>query len=296
VSRSEAEAIEKLLREGPLDLGGSLAEQRPLLDALMTSHPLPAGTVTTSEDLGGVPVVNVITPSSDEHDVVLYFHGGAFALGSAFAAAGMLADLAGRAGVRGVSVEYRLAPEDPYPAGLEDGVSAYRGLLDNGVAANKIVIAGESAGAGLVLSLLLSLRDHGLPYPAAAVVFSPWADLTLTNASLISKAGQDPALTLAALRTRGADYRDGHDPADPFVSPARGDYAGLPPLLIQVGTHEILLDDAIAVAGRAAAGDVAVTLEVTPNVPHVFQGFAAALEEGDAALRSAADFIRTHLS
>lgn len=286
------EAIGRRLSEGPLDLGGSLAEQRPLLEALMTAHPLPAGVQTSASELGGVPVIEVAA-GGVSCGVLMYFHGGAYALGSAGSAAGMLAGIVGRAGMRGVSVDYRLAPEHPFPAAVNDAVAAYRGLLASGVPAGQIAVAGESAGAGVALALLLSVRAQGLPMPAAAVLFSPWADLTLTGASLRTKASADPVLTVEALRTRAVDYLSGQDPANPLASPALADFTGRPPMLIQAGSHEILLDDALQVANRAAAADVSVTLEVVPGMPHVFQGFAAELDEGAAALDSAGTFLRT---
>lgn len=296
VSRQQAEALEVLLRDGPLDLGGDLAEQRPLLDQLMTSHPLPPGVRASSASLGALQVIDIAPPETDSAGVLLYFHGGAYALGSALGGAGLASEIVALTGVRAISVEYRLAPEHPHPAALEDALEAYRALLASGVSASEIIVAGESAGGGLVLALLLVIKEHALPMPSSIVVFSPWADLSLSGSTLSSKAAVDPALTAAALRTRAADYVGDADPALSSISPVFGDYRGLPPLLIQVGSHEILLDDALRVAAAAAIADVAVTLEVTPNVPHVFQGFAADLDQGRAALRSAATFIRTHLT
>jgi epsilon-lactone hydrolase len=185
-------------------------------------------------------------------------------------------------------------PEHPHPAGLDDAVAAYAGLLNDNPAA-RIVIAGESAGGGLAAATLLALRDGGLPLPRAGFLMSPWADLTLSGPSLAGKAAVDPALTPEGLRRRAGDYVAGRDPADDLISPLFGDLAGLPPLLIQAGSHEILLDDATRLAARAAAADVVVTLDVTPGAPHVFQGFAGMLDEADAALGRAGEFLRRHL-
>jgi acetyl esterase/lipase len=223
---------------------------------------------------------------------VLYFHGGAYALGSAADSVGLAADVSRRAGARAISVDYRLAPEHPFPAALDDAVAAYRALLDTGVPSAKIAVVGESAGGGLVAATLVALNDAGLPQPSSATVFSPWADLTVSGASATTKAGLDPALTSKALRTRARDYLGERDTATPLASPIFADLTGLPPLLIQVGSHEILLDDAVRLASRAADHDVQVELQVWPEVPHVFQGFAALLDDADRALLAAAAFIK----
>jgi monoterpene epsilon-lactone hydrolase len=179
-----------------------------------------------------------------------------------------------------------------YPAGLDDAIAANRGLLDSGVPASAIAIAGESARAGLAAATLVALKHAGLPQPTRAVLMSSWVDLTVSGMSISTKAALDPALTGDGLRRRAADYAPAGHRSDELVSPIFADLGGLPPLLIQAGSHEVLLDDAIRLAARAAADDVAVALEITPEVPHVFQGFAAMLEEGDAALDRAGEFLR----
>jgi acetyl esterase/lipase len=296
MSAEQREAVESLVRGGPLDLEKDLRTQRQVLIEMMSAVPLPPDVRTQGATLGGVPVVSVEIDGADSADVVLYLHGGAYVLGTALAGAGLAAELARRAGARAVSVDYRLAPEHPYPAGLSDAVAAYRALLESGVAADRICLAGESAGGGLALAALVALRDDGLPSPSCAVLMSPWVDLTLSGPSLAGKAGVDPALTGEGLRRRAADYAGAADPAESLVSPLFADLTGLPPLLVQAGSHEILLDDATRLAARAAAADVVVTLDVTPGVPHVFQGFAAMLDEGRDALDRAGAFIRSQLA
>ena len=246
--------------------------------------------------LGGVPAVSIEIDGVESGGVVLYLHGGAYVLGTASAGAGLASDLARRVGARAVSVDYRLAPEHPYPAGLSDAVAAYRALLDSGLDPDRMCVAGESAGGGLALATLVALKDHGLPSPACAVLMSPWADLTLSGSSITGKADVDPALTAQGLRHRAADYAGDADPAKDLISPLFADLTGLPPLLVQAGSHEILLDDATRLAAKAAAADVAVTLDITPGVPHVFQGFAAMLDDGGAALDRAGAFVRSHLA
>jgi acetyl esterase/lipase len=292
MTQQQRQALDELVRQGPLDIGGDVTEQRVVFHEMLAGVPLPADVTTTPGELGGVPVVTVTTPDHDPSTVVLYFHGGAYALGSAADGAGLAADVGRRVGARVISVEYRLAPEHPFPAAVDDAVAAYRALLAEGVASDRIAFVGESAGGGLVVATLVALKAAGLPQPSAAAVFSPWADLTISGASMVSKAELDPALTPAGMRTRARDYLGDTDAATPLASPVFADLTGVAPLLIQVGSHEILLDDAVRLAARAAEQDVAVRLEVTPQVPHVFQGFAVLLDEAAEALRSAAAFIR----
>jgi epsilon-lactone hydrolase len=293
MTQQQRQALDELLRHGPLDVGGDIAEQRTIFHDMIASIPLPEDVSAKQDELGGVPVVIVETSGlEDTADVLLYFHGGAYALGSAPDSVGLAADVVRRVGARAVSVDYRLAPEHPFPAAVEDAVAAYRALLDQGVPSSRIAFVGESAGGGLVMACLVAVKDAGLPQPAAAAVFSPWADLTLSGASIAGKAALDPALTPQALRTRARDYLGDQDPATVLASPILADLSGLPPLLIQAGSHEILLDDAVRLAARAATQDVRVQLQVWPEVPHVFQSFAALLDEADQALNAAAAFIR----
>lgn len=294
MSQEQRDAIDQMMRHGPLDLGGDVPEQRANFEKMIAAIPLADDVVTATGALGGIPVVNVEVAGVESGDVVFYLHGGAYAIGSAAASAGLASDVVRRAGARAISVDYRLAPESPYPAAVDDAVAAYRALLES-VPSSRIAIVGESAGGGLAVATLVALKLAGLPQPSSAAVFSPWADLTLSGDSMRAKAAVDPSLTPAGLRLRAADYAAG-SLAEPLASPVFADLAGLPPLLIQAGSHEILLDDATRLAARAAAADVPVTLEVTPGVPHVFQAFSALLEEADAALNSAGTFIRAHLA
>jgi monoterpene epsilon-lactone hydrolase len=295
MSQEQKTALDAMLRELPLDLGGDLDVQRPLVEELMRQAPLADDVTVADRTLGGVGGIEIGFNGRNPDAVIFYLHGGAFAMGSARAGGGLAADLARRARAKAVSVDYRLAPEQPFPAAIDDGLAAYRGLLESGVPPARIGVAGESAGAGLAAAVLIAARDEGPPQPAAAVLFSPWVDLTLSSASMQNKAAVDPSVSFAGLRRRVGDYAGADDPADGRISPLFADLSGLAPLLIQAGSHEVLLDDATRLAAAAAAADVAVRLEVTPEVPHVFQAFAGFLDEAGAALVSAGDFLRAHI-
>jgi epsilon-lactone hydrolase len=296
MTQQQREAIAGMLRASPFDPGGDLREQRPLFDEMIAGAPVPDDVVTTSGQLGGVPVIYIDIPGTTTDDVILYFHGGFFAIGSAASSVGLASDLARKARMRVVTVDYRLAPEHPYPAAPDDAMTAYRALLESGQDVARLAVAGESAGAGLAVVTLAAITRAGLPQPTSAVLMSPWADLAGTGDSVKTKADVDPVITANAIRVRARDYLGGADASDPAVSPVYGSLAGLPPLLIQAGSHEVLLDDAIRLAARAAYDDVAVTLDVTPGVPHVFQAFAALLDEGEAALTRAGAFLREHVA
>jgi epsilon-lactone hydrolase len=294
MTAQQRDMVDQILRDAPFDLGGDVAVQRPLLEQMLTAQPLPADVRTTPGDLGGIPVTFIDIAGAEPRGTIFHIHGGGFALGSARGSVGLASSLARKTGLRAVSVDYRLAPEHPYPAALQDVTAAYRALVEQAGRANSIVVSGESAGGNLAIELLIAGQADGLIMPAAALLLSPMTDLTVTAGSYAGKAHADPAISAEAIRTRAADYLAGTDPADPLVSPIFADLSGLPPLLIQAGSHEVLLDDATRLAAKAAADDVAVILDITPGVPHVFQAFAGLLDEGDAALDRAARFIQDH--
>ena len=208
------------------------------------------------------------------------------------------AQLARRLGARAFVPDYRLAPEHPFPAAVDDGLAAYHDLLDRGVAPGDISVAGDSASGGLALAALLAARAVDLPLPASAAVFSPWVDLTLSGASLDTRAGVDPLFTRERLRHDADRYAPGATASAPLASPVFADLTGLPRLLVQVGANEILLDDAVRLAARAGAGagGVDTTLEIWPGVPHVFQAFAGMLDDAERSARpGAAQFLCRHL-
>jgi monoterpene epsilon-lactone hydrolase len=278
-----------------LDLGGDVEVQRRLFADMVSAIPLPEDVHVQAGTLGEVPVTTITVDGAEPSGTILYFHGGAYALGSA-GLSPVASELARRSGTRAISVDYPLAPEHPYPAAVEAAVAAYRALFDDGTRAGDIVLAGESSGGGLALVAILEAMSAGLPRPAAAYLASPWADLTLTGTSMTTKADADPSVTGAGLRRRARDYAPGQDLTDGRISPVFADLTGFPPLLIHVGGNEVLLDDATRLAAKAASDGVLVTLEVTPDVPHVFQGFTGMLDEADRALDRAGQFIREALA
>jgi monoterpene epsilon-lactone hydrolase len=296
MSEQQRADLDATLRQAPFDLNGDLATLRSGFEEAMRHIPIAADVQKADVDLGGVGAIDVSIDGADSSSVILYFHGGVYVIGSAAATVPLVSDLARRSHAKVVSVDYRLAPENPYPAALEDARTAYEGLLSKGVEPSSIAISGESAGGGLAVALLLAIRDAGMPMPSSAFVMSPYADLTLSGRTMVDKQDVDPLFTEETLRRRVGDYVAGAIPSDPFISPVFGDLRGLPPMLIQVGSHEVLLSDAIRLAGQAAEADVAIALEVTPGVPHVFQAYAAVLEEGNTALNRAAKFLKAHFA
>src|SRR5690348_6827939 len=296
VSTEQRENLDAILRQNAFPFNSDVSEQRRLLKELASTQPLPAGVTVTAAALGGVPTAEITVDGIEPRHVVLYFHAGVYVLGDAFQAAGLAAQVGRRTAAKVISVDYRLAPEHPYPAAVDDALAAYQALLEGGTAPSGIALAGESAGGGLAVATLVNARDHGLPLPAAAFAMSPYADLTLSGATMDTKAGADPLFTPQAFPPRVADYVAGHDPALPLISPIFADLSGLPPLIIQAGTHEVLLDDAIRLARQAALADVQVTLDITPRVPHVFQAYYPILDEAAAALDRAGQLLSAHLS
>jgi acetyl esterase/lipase len=296
VSAEQRETVEAILRQSAFPVDSDVNEQRQLLRAAVSAQPLPADVTVTAAALGGVPTAEITVDGIDPRHVVLYFHGGVYVIGDAFLAADLASQVGRRAQARVSSVDYRLAPEHPYPAAVDDALAAYEALLDNGIAPSDIAFAGESAGGGLAVATLVNARDHGLALPAAAFVMSPYADLTLAGATMETNREVDPLFTRELLQARVADYTAGQDAALGLISPVFADLSGLPPLLIQAGSHEVLLDDAVRLAQQAAAADVEVTLEVTPRVPHVFQAYHPILDEAAAALDRAGQFLSARLA
>jgi acetyl esterase/lipase len=246
-------------------------------------------------DIDGLPGQWVVAGNADPEQRLLYLHGGGFVAGSSDYYLTLAARLSLATGCAVLAPDYRLAPEHPFPRGLDDSLFAFHWLRRNGPTGEQpgraVSIAGDSAGGGLVLSMLLALRDAGQPQPAAAVSLSPFADLTLTGESLRSEAPNDPIMSPLCLPDFVSRYLAGADPTQPLASPIFGDYHGVCPLLIQVGEHEIIRDDSVRAAEQARAAGVAVTLEVWKGMFHVFQSHKPLLPEGSLAIRHIAEFL-----
>lgn len=235
-----------------------------------------------------------LSPPGAGDGVVMYLHGGGYVIGSPRSHRHLVAAIALAAGTRALVPEYRLAPKHPFPAALEDAIAAYRWLVDDaGVPSRQIVVAGDSAGGGLAVAMLLALRDRALPLPAAGVCLSPWVDLSCGLPSCADGAPPDPVLEQSVLREMARSYLGTTDPRTPLASPLHGDLHGLPPLLIQVGSDELLLDDGRELASRATQAGVAATLEVWEGMIHVWHWFLPMLDEAQAAVDRVGTFIRS---
>lgn len=295
MSNSQLEGLVAGLRANGPDFTQPPLEVRAHFEAMLGTIPVADDLVFTDITLGGVPALKSVSPGAAEDAALLYFHGGAYVVGSAKGYRSLAAELGRATGITAYPVEYRKAPEHVYPAAVEDALAAYRGLLDLGISPSRIVIAGDSAGAGLALAALISLRDAGLAQPAAALLISPWVDLTCSGESIKTKAAEDPSLDEAGLRAMAGHYLAGQDAGASLASPLFGALDGLPPLLIQVGSAEILLDDATRLARTAGAQGVSVHLEIWPGMVHVWHAFAFMLDAGRDAIRDAGAFLASHI-
>jgi len=256
--------------------------------------PPPAEVEEEDGVLGGVPALRVAAPASRADHHVLYLHGGGYVTGSPELYRHLLWRFADAAGAQVAAIQYRLAPEHPFPAALDDAVAAWNGLLAEGADPRLAAVIGDSAGGGLALALVLKLRDCGTPLPAAVVAMSPWTDLALTGASLRSNARADPMLNADDVPHLAERYLAGADPRDPYASPLYGDPAGLPPTLIQVGSDEILRDDSVRMARRMRDAGCDIALEIWPRMPHVWHGFVSVMPEARAAIARIGAFVRQH--
>ena len=294
MAQSEIEAIRVLLASKPRPVGWT--ERRQRIEEVGSVWPVATDVAIKPFVADGVAGEFSIVPGSDTSKVLLFFHGGGYCSGSLVSHRRMVTE-AGRAfGARTLAIAYRLAPENPFPAALDDALGAWRFLRNSGVDAQKIVVGGDSAGGGLTLALLQHLRDAGEELPACAWLVSPWTDLTLSGATLLSKDSADPIIHKPYLEELAQAYVPfGMDRKDPRLSPLFANLRGLPPLLIQVGSEETLLDDAVRFAGAAGADQVAANLEIWPQMIHAWPMWNAHLQAGRDALSHAGAFIGLHI-
>lgn len=271
----------------------SVPESRARMEREAARLPMPPGAVWREAPIAGLPALRLDAPP--DAGVLLWFHGGAYCLGSPATHAPMVAVLALAAGTGAVLPAYRLAPEAPFPAAVDDAMAAWQAVRAEGWPGERIVIGGDSAGGGLVFALLHTLLAAGETPPAGVVAFSPWADLRLEAASLRRLAWRDALLPARRIGEVRDLYLAGGDPRDPRASPVLGKFDGAPRALIQASTAEILLDDARAMAARLRADGVSVDLDLWRGVPHVWQGFTGVLPEADAAVARAARFVAQRL-
>jgi monoterpene epsilon-lactone hydrolase len=296
MSKEQRAQVDAMLRQPRPGGPRSVEAIRAGFKALMAQMIVPDSIRTVQTTLGNRPALHVEPDIEPRAGTILYFHGGGWVYGSPESVLSLTGHLVAKTGFGAYSVDYRLAPEHPFPAAIEDTLSAYRALLDSGQDPSTIAFAGDSAGGGLTVTTCLAARDAGLPLPAAIVTFSPGLDATRAGESMDTKEGIDPVLTRQSVEHTGAMYLAGADPHQPLLSPAvLADLTGFPSMLIQVGTNEILLDDSTRLAARARAAGVDVILDITADVPHVFQSFAGVLDEADQALDRAALFLTQHV-
>ena len=289
----ELQMIIEALRSRPGPEGLSVEEQRAEFEAGFTQFQLAEDVKCEAVDAGGVPAEWVTAPGAVEERVIYYLHGGGYVIGSISTHREMASRLSRAAAARVLLIDYRRAPENPFPAAVEDSTTGYRWLLSTGVNPARVVIAGESAGGGLTVATLVALRDAGDPLPAAAVPVSPWVDMEALGESMNTKADVDPMAQRETILTLAKAYLGDTDPRTPLAAPLYADLKGLPPLLIQVGTAEVLFDDATRLAERAKSAGVEVVLEPWEDMIHMWHFFPM-LPEAQQAIERIGEFVRKH--
>ena len=291
---SDLAAIRTLLGSKPRPVGWAARRQR--LDEIGAVWPVASDVTLTAVDINGIPGEWSTVPGSNSSRVLLFLHGGGYCSGSIISHRRMVSEAGRAAGVRTLAIGYRLAPENPFPAAFDDAVTAWHFLRRQGIAAQHIAMGGDSAGGGLSLAVALKLHDVNEELPACLWLVSPWTDLTMSGSTLITKDAVDPLIHKGYLRELADAYLGGDaDRKDPRVSTLFANLVGMPPLLIQVGSAETLLDDSVRLAAAAGEADVPVTLEIWPQMIHAWHLWNARLESGRRALGNAGSFMRLHL-
>ena len=293
MANAQIAQIRTMLKETPLiPEGASLAEMRVGLDSMGGMFPRLDDVSSQAANVGDIDGEWFDVTGGDSDRVMLYLHGGGYLLGSVESHRAMIERITKATGGRVLAINYRLAPEHPFPAAVDDGVAAYRGLLSEGYQAGRISIAGDSAGGGLAIALLVALRDAGEPMPGCAVPISPWTDMECGGASIESRASVDPMVQKEILMEMGGAYLSSADPKSPLASPLNADFNGLPPMLIQVGDAEVLLDDSTRLEAKMKAAGVDVTVEVWDEMIHVWHLFAPILDKGQEAIDRLGAYVK----
>jgi acetyl esterase/lipase len=289
------QAVRQHLAKLPPPSSLTTAERRAQYDRAEKVFPTPPDVAIERVTAPARPAEWLRPPGVHEDAAVLYLHGGGYVIGSVRSHRHLAAAIARAAGTKALILDYRLAPEHPFPAGLEDAVAAYQWMLAGGLAPARVVVAGDSAGGGLTVATLLALRDRGLPQPAGGVCISPWVDLTCSGASYATKAADDPIVTRDGVAGMAQAYVGDGDRKGPLVSPLYADLTGLPPLLVQVGSEEVLLDDARGLGDRAQEAGLDATVEEWPGMIHVWHWFLPMLDEAERAIAVIGEFVRARL-
>jgi monoterpene epsilon-lactone hydrolase len=294
MSQQQLNTLLQMMKAQPILEAATIQQQRAGFEQMTGLFPVDADIKCEPVTANGVKSEWVSAPDADPGRAILYLHGGGYVIGSINTHRSLAARLSRAAKARVLVIDYRLAPEHPFPAAVDDSVAAYRWMLAQGLKASRIAVSGDSAGGGLTAATLVAIRDAKLPLPAAGALLSPWVDMEGIGESMTSKDSVDPMVHKDGLLGMAKAYLGGQNPRTPLAAPLYADLAGLPPLLIQVGTAETLLDDASRFAERAKKAGVNVTYEPWENMIHVFQVFAPMLDEGQQAIEKIGAFVRKH--
>ncbi len=290
----ELDTLIELLTSRPAPENPPPAEMRERFEKLSAFLPLPEGTAVETVDAGGVPSEWVTAKGVSGNRTILYLHGGGYVIGSLNTHRTLASNMSKAADAKVLVIDYRLAPEHPFPAAVDDAVAAYGWLLDQGIPAGNIAVSGDSAGGGLTVAALVAIRDKGLAMPACAVPISPWVDLEGTGETMVTLHDADPMVKQPGLGRMADMYLGGADPKSPLAAPMHADLTGLPPLLFQVGTRETLLDDSRRLHRNALAAGVTSSLEEAGGMIHVWHLFGPMLTEAREAIGRAGAFINAH--
>ena len=292
MSQQQLQQLVQMFKARPVLESPTVADMRAGFEQIAAALPVAPDVKCEPAKAGGVPAEWVTAPGADSGRAILYLHGGGYVIGSLNTHRAFAGMLSRAAQARVLVIDYRLAPEHPHPAAVDDSVAAYRWMLSSGLSASRIAVGGDSAGGGLTVATLVAIRDGAMPTPAAGVCLSPWIDLEALGESMTTRSEADPIVQKPALLQMAAMYLGGKNPRTPLAAPLYADLSGLPPMLIQVGTSETLLDDAMRLAERARKAGVNVTYEPWEGMIHVWQIFAPMLDEGAQAINRIGEFVR----